>query len=311
MCQRTVVTAQSAARLSLANGTGWVVAATNDPASKLVAELAKVMQLSVSSLQDAATCYGFLTVAGKGDAADAAGLAPGEAQESARVSLWLTDRLTDGRQAPNRNGAGLPLGPIGTDDLRIRVMVRLSSLIALTVEREGGLLVHGALAERDGFGVVLAGPGGIGKTTASRRLSPPWHSLSDDATLIVRDADGAYWAHPWPTWSRFMLGGPGGTWDVQRAVPLRGIFFLYQDASSWTDMVETSEAAASLVQSAEQILGHIQSMIAQRDLRALRLRRFDNISSMVRTVPCYVLHVDLESPFWEVLDRRIGGTTRP
>ena len=32
---------------------------------------------------------------------------------------------------------------------------------------------------------------------------PPWRSLCDDATLVVRDASGRYWAHPWPTWSRF------------------------------------------------------------------------------------------------------------
>jgi SynChlorMet cassette protein ScmC len=271
-----------------------------------VDDLATVMQLEASSEEDAATFYGLLTVADTTEAADSSGSAPGGSRTSAQVSLWLTDRRTDGLQAAGGNGVRMPLGPMGGDDLWARVMVRLSSLIALTVEREGGLLVHGALAERDGFGVVLAGPGGIGKSTISRRLPPPWRSLSDDATLIVRDGDGAYWAHPWPTWSRFMFGGPGGTWDVEHAVPLRGIFFLFQDTSSWTERVGSSEAAALLVESAEQILGHIQSMIAQDDLRALRLRRFDNISGMVHTVPCYLLHVDHEGPFWEVIDRPIA-----
>lgn len=89
-------------------------------------------------------------------------------------------------------------------------MVHGASVIVLDVENRGGLLLHGALAECKRQGVILAGPGTVGKTTASRRLRLPWHSLSDDATLVVRDRAGRFGAHPWPTWSRFMFGGSWG-----------------------------------------------------------------------------------------------------
>ena len=92
--------------------------------------------------------------------------------------------------------------------------------MANSSEKNGGLLVHGALAEWNGIGVILAGPGGVGKTTASKRLPRPWRSLSDDNTLIVKSPDGTYWAHPWPTWSRYRQGDMSGSWDVQAAVKL-------------------------------------------------------------------------------------------
>ena len=95
--------------------------------------------------------------------------------------------------------------------------------------------MHGALAEENGIGVILAAPGGTGKTTASDRLPAPWRSLCDDTTLVVRDSQGKYWGHPWPTWSRFLEGGPGGTWEVQEAVPLRGVFFLSQAPEDLTE----------------------------------------------------------------------------
>ncbi len=96
-----------------------------------------------------------------------------------------------------------------SDGLYIQLM-QLSLVIAREAQACGGVLIHGALAELDGMGVILAAPGGTGKTTASNRLLAPWRSLCDDTTLVVRDAQGNYWAHPWPTWSCFLDGGTGG-----------------------------------------------------------------------------------------------------
>ena len=66
-------------------------------------------------------------------------------------------------------------------------LIHISLAVCLRTQACGAVLLHGALAQRDGQGVILASPGGIGKTTASRRLSPPWHSLSDDASLVMCD----------------------------------------------------------------------------------------------------------------------------
>ena len=65
-------------------------------------------------------------------------------------------------------------------------LMRVSQIVANASEEKGGLLVHGALVEWNGTGVILAGPGGVGKTTASKRLPSTWRSLSDDTALIVK-----------------------------------------------------------------------------------------------------------------------------
>jgi SynChlorMet cassette protein ScmC len=137
------------------------------------------------------------------------------------------------------------------DTLALQLML-LSLVICFHAQTHGGILLHGALAEREGYGVILAGSGGTGKTTASLRLAPPWRSLCDDLALVVRDQQGIYWAHPWPTWSKFMFGGQGGTWDVQHAVPLKGIFFLNQSRKDQVKPVRNGQAVCLLVGSTEQ-----------------------------------------------------------
>ena len=44
----------------------------------------------------------------------------------------------------------------------------------------------------------------------NRMLPRVWHSLSDDATLVVRDGTGTCYVHPLPTWSQFRNDGDPG-----------------------------------------------------------------------------------------------------
>ena len=103
-------------------------------------------------------------------------------------------------------------------------MSSVALVVAQEAQSRGRLLLHGASGED---GVILAGSGTVGKSTASSRLLPPWQSLRDDATLLARDCSGDCRAHPIPTWSRLYSQGqedvppPGGSWDTQPAVPLR------------------------------------------------------------------------------------------
>ena len=68
--------------------------------------------------------------------------------------------------------------------------VQMMKIIHRDVLARDGLFLHGALAERNGFGVILAGPSGVGKTTASVRLPSPWRpglpgASSGKATILV------------------------------------------------------------------------------------------------------------------------------
>jgi SynChlorMet cassette protein ScmC len=182
-------------------------------------------------------------------------------------------------------------------------LVNLSLILAQTTQTRGGILVHGALAERDGMGVILAAPSGTGKTTASNRLPAPWRSLSDDTTLVVRDLHGKYFAHPWPTWSRFLDGGPGGVWNVQKAVPVIGVFFLVQAANDQVERVGPGQAVCLLGESVEQASISMALGKCKEDLRALHLERFNNLCALAKIVPAYLLHFSLTGKFWQEMEK--------
>ena len=157
--------------LSLTDGSKWTICAEDEQAVPIVSCFRSVLRLSDGS-------------------------------EPLRKLLVLVD--DKGRMADYRGGNKVCVLPeLMGDDGHYVQLIQLSMVIAREAQSLGGVLLHGALAERDGIGVILAAPGGTGKTTASERLPSPWQSLCDDVTLVVRDTKGNYCAHPWPTWSRF------------------------------------------------------------------------------------------------------------
>jgi SynChlorMet cassette protein ScmC len=100
-----------------------------------------------------------------------------------------------------------------------------------------------------------------------------------------------------------MSGGPGGSWDVQHAVPLQGIFFLTQSTEERVEPIGAGQAACLLVESAEQALFNMPYSASKNTIQTLRLQRFDNISSLVRIVPCYVLHLSVTGAFWQHIEQ--------
>lgn len=196
-------------------------------------------------------------------------------------------------------------------------LLRLSTCIGRETLERGGVLLHSALAgwaltgrqvagTKVKHGVLLAGRSGVGKSTASRRLSSPWRSLADDVTLVVRAADGTYWAHPWPTWSRF-FGAEAGTgadsWDVESAVPLRAIFVLEQGSPSRAEPLGPGHAVALLAELARQTSSNAIRAWQAGEVIAFNVGRFDNLCALVRAVPAYLLHVSLDGAFWEEMER--------
>jgi hypothetical protein len=197
-----------------------------------------------------------------------------------------------------------PVHECSSEDLAIQ-FIRIASVIVLDAEQQGGVLLHGALVERDGYGVILAGTGGIGKTTASKRFPAPWRPLCDDTTLVVRDKEGTYRAHPWPTWSTFMFGGPGGTWDVQHSVLLKSIFFLARDQKDRVTSIEPVQAIGSLLGSAEQGTLLTLRRLGEGGAQAIRARRFGSIWDLMQAVPCYSLYLSRNGEFWHEIERVI------
>ncbi len=189
-------------------------------------------------------------------------------------------------------------------------LVKLSLVFARESQARGGVLIHGALAERDGIGVILAAPGGTGKTTASNRLPAPWRSLCDDTTLVVWDSQGNYWAHPWPTWSRFLDGGPGGSWDVQSAVPVKDIFFLSQAVEDRVESVGPGHAVSMLVECVRQASMFMPLGLCKEETRALHLEWFNNLCVLARVIPAHLLHISLTGAFWQKIEQALEGSHR-
>jgi hypothetical protein len=189
-------------------------------------------------------------------------------------------------------------------------MERIATAIALRSLTGGGLLLHGALAVRDGAGFILAGPSGVGKSTASLRLPAPWQSLSDDCVLVVRDPVGRYQAHPWPTWSFVRDHGPVKSWPVAQAVPLKAMLFLQQSASDRAEPVATTPATALIMESAyhlARVVAFTPDARANRTICASYLRA---AWALAAAVPAFRLQVSLTGRFWNEIMRAVESKPR-
>jgi len=274
--------------LVLADGSRWGIAAKDEEAASIVSQLGCVMQLrattgAIESSNHGNLCRLLVQVDAHTSVADC--YVPLASENDGVVVCVLSP--CDDWGGPYVN------------------LVRLSLIFARESQSHGGVLIHGALAERDGNGVILVAPGGTGKTTASNRLPAPWRSLCDDTTLLVRDPQGNYWAHPWPTWSRFLDGGPGGTWDVQNAVPVKGIFFLAQALEDRVERVGPGQAVSLLAEFVGQVSTFMAPGLCKEELRALHLERFNNLCALARVVPTHRLHISLTGAFWQEIEQAL------
>lgn len=280
------------AGLLLADGSRWGIVAGDERARGICCRFAEVMQLRTQDVP----VYRLLVLT-DGDGALTHSTHVDQRRQVAAPWSYLPPR--------DDNIFSLICPPARDNDVLASQLMQLSLVIAQQAQTRGGFLLHGALIEKDGWGVILAGPGGIGKTTASSRLVSPWRSLSDDAALVVRDEHGKYWAHPWPTWSSFMLDGKGGTWDVEHAVELKAIFFLTQGQHDRIEPIGVGHSVPLLVELAEQASWSMAHGQGGTMTRALRLQRFENICSLAMSMRCYHLHLSLDGAFWEEIERVI------
>jgi SynChlorMet cassette protein ScmC len=279
--------------LVLADGSHWEIAARDDEAASIVSQLGCAMQLRMTTGAIEPPHHGNLCRL----------LVQVDAHTSVADCYVPLASENDGVVVSI-------LSPCDHSGILYVNLARLSIVLAREAQARGGVLIHGALAERDGIGVILAAPGGTGKTTASDRLPAPWRSLCDDTTLVVRDSQGNYWAHPWPTWSRFLDGGSGGTWDVQSAVPLKGVFFLSQAVEDRVESVGSGHAVSMLVECAEQNSRLMARGLSKEEKRALHLERFNNLCALARVIPAHVLHISLTGAFWQEIEQALEGSHR-
>jgi SynChlorMet cassette protein ScmC len=168
----------------------------------------------------------------------------------------------------------------------------------------GAFPVHAALLELHGRGVLLAGEGGVGKTTCCRRVPEPWTRLCDDEALIVPGPDGSFCAHPFPTWSDLVRGVGPKSWQVERGVPLSAIFFLAQAPQDKAIPLGRGEAAARMTAMTLRYFTRPRWKGSHpEDEVTIRARVFDNVCRAASQVPSFELRVLRDGRFWNEIER--------
>jgi SynChlorMet cassette protein ScmC len=155
--------------------------------------------------------------------------------------------------------------------------------------------------------VLLAGPGGYGKSTCCKRVPSPWRCLCDDESLIIKARDG-YVVHPLPTWSEHFKGPSDKSWDVSHSVPLGGIFFLEQDqVDEIVPMTPVHIAARINFSAVEAFNKYIMHRTVGRELkRDIRIRILNNASDISRQVHCASLKFSKDGAFWREIEKSVS-----
>jgi SynChlorMet cassette protein ScmC len=242
----------------------------------------------------------------------AAAISAHKTRQIKKISINVLNKEIRWRDMPveHLNETKCHLGPISTPEKTVLQLMRISQVVANASEKNGGLLVHGALAEWNGTGVILAGPGGVGKTTASRRLPPPWRPLSDDTALIVRSPNGMYWAHPWPTWSQYRQGDMSGSWDVGAAIKLGLICMLRQGPDDRISSLPLRQVISELVDVSGQSFFIMANGMNKDAVRRLNLMRFHNAVDISKKIPVCRLDIGLKGNFWDEIEGFLNASLK-
>jgi len=223
-----------------------------------------------------------------------------------RLPQWTTEweelnfRWCSFRLDPAGDGAVVLVPPVRDDRTAVAVLWCSLYAIYMRVIAQGGLPIHSALIEHNGNGYLLAGGGGTGKSTACMRLSDGWNALCDDETLIIVESSGRLTAHPFPTWSNFLLNkGTERSWDIRRSVTLKGIYFLQQSRGDKIIPMGRGMGAAAIYESAAAVILRSSDNLAAEELARNREALFRNAVNVASRVPCYTLEFSLNGRFWE------------
>lgn len=289
--------------LSLSDGSSWWLSGWNDLV-KWVDKLSAIMELRKSRSSGSPKLV-FFTDGVSNSRPDVSGVA-------ARLSSWGRDagwvvsnpaslRVWCDKSVPD---AVCEVDNFG-DAPEVEILSMRHAILPIYQRSmgRGGVPLHAALVERSGRGFLLAGSGAAGKSTCCERLPDYWQPLCDDEALVVLDKEEKYRAHPFPTWSDYLLRGANKTWNVQHSVPLSGVFFLEQSEIDEVTPIGEGEAAVLMTESATQICQKFWGKLDKEDQKKSREELFNNACEMAKEIPAYRLHVSRQGRFWEKIEQ--------
>ncbi len=285
-------------RLQLNKDMRWILKADAIAVQPWVEKLAGIMELDVSQHADGDRRISFTTNNG-GTGHPTMPKTPGDGWKCYHLNTlcaWYHDDSPD---------VTCTIKPFIYPESEIITMWNALYPLYLEIIGLGGLPFHAGLAELDGRGVMIAGPGHTGKSTCLSRLPGYWKPLCDDEALAVVDKED-FKAHPFPTWSDYLGRRSENTWNVQHSVPLSGIFFIEQSENNEAMSLDKGTAAVSMNASATQVCRKYWGRVDEAYGRAFRKNLFENACKMAKRVPAFRLRVSLHGRFWEEIERVLG-----
>jgi SynChlorMet cassette protein ScmC len=291
--------------IRLANGQGWHIIAT-EAVRPWVERLASILELKVYDQNGYPTLVFIRRDTGKEKFQEPTCCLKPNMQEDLPGSGWKSSKLSAIKIWSHPDVPDVICEMVGHGQgHELDIMSKWLALYPIFQRAlsSGGLPFHAALVEREGMGILLAASGNTGKSTCCRRLPLPWHARCDDETLVVRDDQKRYLAHPLPTWSDYLWRGSEQTWSVERHVSLSAIFFLEQAEIDEVLTTGQGEAAVFMTQSAMQVYQRNWHNLDQEEVRVQKKKLLDNASEFARAVPAFRLRVSLKGRFWEEMER--------
>ncbi len=119
----------------------------------------------------------------------------------------------------------------------------------------------------------------------------------------MRGQDGLYYAHPFINLTDFSSRGLKFTYDVQRCVPLAGIFFLRQGKLDLLEPIGKAEASVHLDKSSWDVFIRYKNHIGP--LRQHRKMQLDSACGLAKSIPGFVLFATLDGRFWDEMGKAL------
>jgi SynChlorMet cassette protein ScmC len=195
-----------------------------------------------------------------------------------------------------------------TDSPEVELFKMTQSILPIYTQVlfKGGLPFHSALIEKRGIGIVIAAPSGTGKTTCANRIPYPWKALCDDEVLIVRDKNGIYHAHPFPTWSRFNTQEKREVWNVQSHVPISAILFLKKSQKDDITPLSFSQSASLIYKLSLPVFSRVLGYVDKKEQVIIKKLIFENACDIAKDIPAFILNATLTGKFWEVIEKALS-----
>lgn|GEM_PF-5917410 len=220
----------------------------------------------------------------------------GVPHHSMRMAL---DEVAERRAAVSFSDSGTPEAELEIDRWRGVRKLLFVGLVPRMLRGELAMM-HGALLEHNGRGLMLCGPSGIGKSTTARRMAERCRILADDCFLLEWTAGGVK-ARPLPTWSSYLFNKKRLTeCDARRSLPVSRLMILGRDAARYTPLDPATALLGCANAFTDMVKWHT-FRFPPRLTAALNSRALDAARRVARELPCGALQLTLDCDIFRLL----------